>query len=398
MVCITNPHHQRSLLQGLDRLRMNGLSTDVTLVSCDGCRYNVHSLILQALGISDHIPSESHKSEVIIAVSGAALAIVISFLYTGVLNLSSASISTVTDIDIFAKGYHLDSLKQILLDHRKSIAETVTRPTIKLLQVKHTGATTTAIQQHKLHKFVNNVDMKASQYPENETYQNDTQMKHMEEKESIPSKSTKELLRAFLDKKGEQEETHDRNTIQNQLPQKILHRPDVICCDLCGKIIAKKGFPAHMRIHNNIKNKICEICGKQFRKACNLQEHWQRMHSSSKCYICDRCGANFAIKSDLTRHVARHQKTCFVCELCGASFVGKMMWKKHKCMDNIFDSDDLDTVFGKRNESNGKSSPHDQETDDILNIGTLLPLELPEMTGSTEILSEIDGLFYENST
>ena len=149
-----------------------------------------------------------------------------------------------------------------------------------------------------------------------------------------------------------------------------------------------------MKMHLNIKDKTCEICGKCFRKACNLHEHWQCMHSMSKAYSCCRCGSNFAIKSDLTHHVARHEKTCFVCELCGASFVGKMMWKKHKRMD-IFNSDDLNTVFHKDDPSTKPTTDQRME-EDILNISTLLPLGFTDEPGTTEFLSEIDGLFYDN--
>lgn len=80
----------------------------------------------------------------------------------------------------------------------------------------------------------------------------------------------------------------------------------------------------HMLVHTNIKNIICETCGKAFQNKSHLKKH-KLTHLEHKPYICEICQKSFAESSRLVSHMAVHSGIRpFSCETCGRKYI-------HKC-------------------------------------------------------------------
>ncbi|XP_063317014.2 zinc finger protein 260-like [Pelmatolapia mariae] len=64
----------------------------------------------------------------------------------------------------------------------------------------------------------------------------------------------------------------------------------------------------------------CEICGKSFKKKCQIKEHY-KIHTGEKPFTCKTCEKSFAQKSTLLRHMTVHTgERLFACHLCGKTF------------------------------------------------------------------------------
>lgn len=78
--------------------------------------------------------------------------------------------------------------------------------------------------------------------------------------------------------------------------------------------------------------KICEHCGKSFRREPNLQAHL-RIHSGEKPFVChiSACGFTCSTKSLLNVHQKRHSgQKLFLCDKCNTRFIYSANLSRHK--------------------------------------------------------------------
>ena len=84
-------------------------------------------------------------------------------------------------------------------------------------------------------------------------------------------------------------------------------------------MICKKTFnlvihlQAHVkRVHNKIKNHICQICEARFASTADLNDHIKRQHEKVKEFKCNSCQYASVTSCDLERHIKpkhNHNKT-----------------------------------------------------------------------------------------
>nr|CAI5827001.1 unnamed protein product [Callosobruchus analis] len=99
-------------------------------------------------------------------------------------------------------------------------------------------------------------------------------------------------------------------------------------CKICDKML-KGHLPQHMRMHKQDKPHGCAHCGSRFAQRSQLTVH-QRIHSGEKPYRCEVCWKAFAHSTALKLHTRKHTgEKPFKCVLCVASFTQLPHLKKH---------------------------------------------------------------------
>lgn len=113
----------------------------------------------------------------------------------------------------------------------------------------------------------------------------------------------------------------------SRLPDQYRRKPyqrssvtDKTKCDICGKVMARKGLMVHRRIHIGDKRFKCEICSRTFTQACNMRTHL-KVHFKVKEHKCSYCGKVFSRAQHLYEHERIHTgERPYVCRFCGCSF------------------------------------------------------------------------------
>uniref|UniRef100_A0A0X3Q2V8 Zinc finger protein 479 n=3 Tax=Schistocephalus solidus TaxID=70667 RepID=A0A0X3Q2V8_SCHSO len=104
-------------------------------------------------------------------------------------------------------------------------------------------------------------------------------------------------------------------------------------CEICGKGFKwKTNMNRHIdTIHKAVRPFACEFCGRNFAEAGHLRSHIDRIHKTVRPFACEICGRNFAETGDLKNHIDRVHKKLrnFECELCGKAFALRAILDKH---------------------------------------------------------------------
>nr|XP_054920651.1 zinc finger protein 724-like [Dermacentor andersoni] len=101
-------------------------------------------------------------------------------------------------------------------------------------------------------------------------------------------------------------------------------------CKACDQSSVKKSkIVEHSRNRTNKKHK-CETCGKQFRQANHLTEHY-RTHTDERPYKCETCGKQFHRAHHLDNHKRTHtDERPYKCQICNKSFRRSTHLDDHK--------------------------------------------------------------------
>ena len=125
----------------------------------------------------------------------------------------------------------------------------------------------------------------------------------------------------------------------NDLYSEHIKIHETIPCDLCGKLISKRGFKEHKNsIHDRIRNHKCELCEKDFYNIFHLKGHLKNVHDvvkedeKSEDFKCLSCKKIFKYKSSLNLHIKTlHMKIKnYKCEVCDETFSQKHHLNGHQ--------------------------------------------------------------------
>ncbi|XP_047028653.1 zinc finger protein 883-like [Helicoverpa zea] len=101
-------------------------------------------------------------------------------------------------------------------------------------------------------------------------------------------------------------------------------------CEKCSKTYSRRDqLMAHMYTHKEQKRYVCSYCNKGFIQMCSLKDHL-RTHTGETPYLCSQCGKGFANSSNLRQHMMRHSGVKpYACHLCPKTFCTKGQMTSH---------------------------------------------------------------------
>ena len=115
--------------------------------------------------------------------------------------------------------------------------------------------------------------------------------------------------------------------------QHELKEEQFLPCAVCDKKFKSKlGLHKHAkRVHGDgeEKNSICEVCGKRFRTPLELEGH-KFSHTGVRKFKCRECGKMFASYPALNTHQHSHTGKKYTCDVCGMDFTQHYSVKRHK--------------------------------------------------------------------
>lgn len=106
-------------------------------------------------------------------------------------------------------------------------------------------------------------------------------------------------------------------------------------CNICGKrFFQQHMLRSHMQIHSDVKQFVCDLCGKAYSKYLNFVVH-KKKHEREKTntrFPCPICNKLFATKGYVQYHlnVTHTEDKKYMCDLCGNTFKTIYSLKNHK--------------------------------------------------------------------
>ena len=149
--------------------------------------------------------------------------------------------------------------------------------------------------------------------------------------------------------------------------QQTMHSHDTYQCEKCEQSFTlEQQLKSHVMTVHNEKNphksgnnrnhsggklRICDQCGKGFKKGIDMIRHI-RTHSGERPFKCDQCEKGFAKRSDLIRHIRTHSgERPFQCDQCEKAFTVKCVLTKHlrtHSGEKPFQCDQCDKTFTQK--------------------------------------------------
>lgn len=92
------------------------------------------------------------------------------------------------------------------------------------------------------------------------------------------------------------------------------------CSHCSNRFNSKASLLQHViTVHTNIKNHICDTCGKKFSSPTAMRVH-MKSHSNERLYKCKLCIYAGRTASALYVHMSTHANDLCVCEVCSKTF------------------------------------------------------------------------------
>ncbi|XP_048508561.1 zinc finger protein 260-like isoform X2 [Athalia rosae] len=102
------------------------------------------------------------------------------------------------------------------------------------------------------------------------------------------------------------------------------------CADCGKKFTTKQKMFRHQWIHRK-KTHSCEVCGAQFEKQPELDEHRLSAHPGDSAFTCSECGKSFVSRQGLWEHARTHagSPAHFHCDVCSKTFSSRQGYLIH---------------------------------------------------------------------
>ncbi|KAK4883131.1 hypothetical protein RN001_006450 [Aquatica leii] len=125
---------------------------------------------------------------------------------------------------------------------------------------------------------------------------------------------------------------HDRNhrtscphcgklILKTSMNLHLIKHTDKFKCDQCdGRFNSNASLSQHtITVHTDIKDHICETCGKRFSSQTAMRVHI-KSHSDKRLYPCKLCNYAGRTASAIYVHMSTHANDLCVCEICSKTF------------------------------------------------------------------------------
>lgn len=119
-----------------------------------------------------------------------------------------------------------------------------------------------------------------------------------------------------------------RNNAEHGLPNSKWGKH--ACADCGKKFTTKQKMFRHQWIHRK-KTHSCEVCGAQFEKQHELDEHRLSAHPGDSAFTCAECGKSFVSRQGLWEHARTHagSPAHFHCDVCSKTFSSRQGYLIH---------------------------------------------------------------------
>lgn len=98
-------------------------------------------------------------------------------------------------------------------------------------------------------------------------------------------------------------------------------------CDVCGELVRlQRDLNYHLCQGQEI---VCEYCPQVCHSINEIHRHLDIHREKLLFYKCSRCKQSFNMKTFLTLHDIKHDRSEFACDICGKKFDLKKSWMMH---------------------------------------------------------------------
>ncbi|KAJ8919014.1 hypothetical protein NQ315_016919, partial [Exocentrus adspersus] len=111
------------------------------------------------------------------------------------------------------------------------------------------------------------------------------------------------------------------NEVFSSRPELVAHeRQHKNPCPKCGKPILRSSMKIHLIQHTD--RFVCSQCSHRFNSGATLKQHIITVHTNIKDHVCEQCGKSFSSKTAMNVHLKTHRdERPYACKLC--SFTGR---------------------------------------------------------------------------